>query len=226
MSARTAIPRPRTRRRARRARTHAGTSSARSSPTRRPGSRRTPTSSTRSTRPGSRTGSTPAPTPRPTVDCLVQVSLDPEAPAPGGRCPAGRRRGGRGCDRLRGGLRLRGVMGVAPLGGDAARRTAPLVEVSAAAARAATPTRRGLGGDERRLRGGDRSRRDTRACRQRGTRSATLARVMSETIGATGFSVAPVTRTPSQRRQRGHGGLNAQGRGLPGPARGHRPLRG
>ncbi len=67
------------------------------------------------------------------VDCLVQVSLDPDCERQDGR------RGGVGAGDVEevaaavetaGGLRLRGVMGVAPLGGDAPAAYVRLREIS------------------------------------------------------------------------------------------------
>ena len=76
--------------RAGRPRRRAGTSSGRSSPTRPPRSRRTPTSCTRSTPCGWRSGSNSgAHASERSVDCLIQVSLDPESEA---RAPRGSRR--------------------------------------------------------------------------------------------------------------------------------------
>ena len=68
------------------------------------------------------------------------------------------------------GLRLRGVMAVAPLGADPAAAFAKLAAVAAAGAPRRPRRDVGLGRDERRPRGRRRIRRDTRADRQRGAR--------------------------------------------------------
>ena len=108
--------------------------------------RRTPTSCTRSTRSGSAQRLNAGAHQRDRlVDCLVQVSLDPsrgETPvAEAWRRPTvgDRRRRDR---RPREGCGCGGVMGVAPLGGDADAAYARLAEVAAELLVVTTPTRR------------------------------------------------------------------------------------
>ncbi len=163
----------------------AGTSSGVCSPTRPRPWRPTPTSSSRSTAPSwsarCRAGRTRAARDQ-DVDVLLQVSLDPPgADHRSGADPAD-------LDALAarvedaGMLRLRGLMAVAPLGeepGDGLR--AARGDPRRLPARA--PGRhRAVGGDERRPRGGDRVRCDTRACRLRGPRSEARGPVMSTTV--------------------------------------------
>ena len=114
------------------------------------------------------------------LDCLVQVSLDP--PEASGRSGAAVEQVPALAERIleAEGLRLRGVMGVAPLGGDAREAFARLAEDG----RRRTPD--GAGGDldlgrhERRPRGGDRRGCDTPADRLSGPRSEAGRQVVSE----------------------------------------------
>ena len=108
-----------------------------------------------------------------TLDVLVQVDLDPDGAArdrPRG-CRARRRRWpspSRSSQPRASGCA--GVMAVAPLGADPVPAFARLAELAAEVRRRRPGRDVGLGGDERRPRGGRRIRRDTRADRQRGAR--------------------------------------------------------